>query len=915
MVRSSPLLERLAENKEKILTIKKYSEEEYNKLIEDLTQAEEERIKVLEKIKETNSVDLQNLASELGIPEERVNYDVQYLKELGLLEPFGLVSKFYKSIENKNEIEGLFPNIAVIRDKKICSGCGLCASVCPTNSIHFENDALKIYDEVCIKCGLCYSGCPRSFFPKELKKIADNASADAKYLKQFNFYGEVFTAHTKDDAIKEVGQDGGIVTSLFKTSFEKDMVDAVLAVGVGMNAHEPLPLFVENEVDLLKTAGTRYANAHALRILHNGRKYKRLAIIGTACALEALQKISVYPLNKPFYDNITLKIGLFCMESFDYENILNIIHKEFPTRGVIDPYSIKKMDINKGRFYLYRDNNTSLELPLSKIKKYGRFGCFLCSDLTAGLCDISVGSIGSEPEWSTVITRSNKGTDLLQKSIDLNLVEKQPIEEDSKSFTSLSRIATSKLKLHEEIPRQVMKEQDPKERIQNFNEVPFGFTLEQAKLEAQRCMQCGNPLCVTGCPVKIDIPKFIRLIKQEKLSEAINHIKYFNLLPAICGRVCPQETQCEETCLLGAVDDPIAIGTLERFIADWEREGQTISCPECRDANGIKVGIIGSGPAGLTCAGELLMRGYDITVFEAFHAGGGVLVYGIPEFRLPKAIVKQEIETLKMIGGTIKYNMIIGKILTLDDLREMGFKAFFVGVGAGLPMFLRVPGLALNGVLTANEFLTRANLMKAYRFPEYDTPIKIGNEVCVIGGGNVAMDSARVALRLGAEKVYIVYRRSKKEMPARRAEYHHGKEEGIIFRFLTNPVEFIGDENGHVKQMKVIKMELGEPDDSGRRRPIPIEGSEYIIDVDTVIIAIGTRANPILTNSAPEIKLNKWGYIEADETGRTSVEDVWAGGDIVTGAATVISAMGAGKEAAEEIDEYLTQKYLGKEEN
>ncbi|MFX1315996.1 MAG: NADPH-dependent glutamate synthase [Promethearchaeota archaeon] len=457
-----------------------------------------------------------------------------------------------------------------------------------------------------------------------------------------------------------------------------------------------------------------------------------------------------------------------------------------------------------------------------------------------------------------------------------------------------------------------MIEQDPKIRITNFQEVPKGLTTDMAKLETQRCLECGLPLCVTGCPVNINIPKFIKLLKQDKYIEALYKIKTSNLLPAICGRVCPQETQCEQTCLLNSLGEPIAIGYLERFIADWERKNKLKECPDCVAPNGIKVAVIGSGPAGLACAGELAMRGYDVTVFEAFHTGGGVLTYGIPEFRLPKEIVKDEIGTLKMMGVKIKYNSIIGKTINFNELKDIGFKAFFIGVGAGLPIFLKVSGLTLNGVLTANEFLTRSNLMKAYKFPEYDTPIKIGRIVTVIGGGNVTLDSARTALRLGAEKVIVVYRRSEVEMPARREEYHHAQEEGVEFLFLTNPVRFIGDENDDVKQMEVIKMKLGEPDDSGRRSPIPIENSEYLIDTDTIIIAIGTRANPILTKSIPELKLTKWGYIKVNEIGQTNLEGVFAGGDIVTGSATVISAMGAGKSAAKAIDAYLANKYLNK---
>ncbi|MBD3214171.1 MAG: NADPH-dependent glutamate synthase [Candidatus Lokiarchaeota archaeon] len=453
--------------------------------------------------------------------------------------------------------------------------------------------------------------------------------------------------------------------------------------------------------------------------------------------------------------------------------------------------------------------------------------------------------------------------------------------------------------------RQTMKEQDPKERIQNFEEVPFGYSEEEAILEAERCLQCAKPLCIKGCPVDVNIPEFIGYIKEKKFRQAIDSIKEKNILPAICGRVCPQEIQCENQCVLGRKGEPIAIGSLERFVADWERENQLKTCPECKPPNNIKVAVVGSGPAGLTCAADLAKLGYNVTIFEAFHAPGGVLMYGIPEFRLPKEIVIDEVETLKMLNVTVRYNAVIGKLFTLEDLREMGFKAFFLGVGAGLPIILKMPGTELNGVLTANEFLTRTNLMKAYKFPEYDTPINVGREVTVVGGGNVAMDSARVALRLGAKKVCVVYRRSEVEMPARRAEYHHGKEEGIKFRFLTNPLRLIGDEEGNVTQMEVINMELGEPDDSGRRRPIPIEGSEHLIKTDMVILAIGTRANPLLTKSVPNLKLNNWGYIETDECGRTNIEDVFAGGDIVTGSATVISAMGAGRKAANAIHHYL----------
>jgi glutamate synthase (NADPH/NADH) small chain len=460
------------------------------------------------------------------------------------------------------------------------------------------------------------------------------------------------------------------------------------------------------------------------------------------------------------------------------------------------------------------------------------------------------------------------------------------------------------------IPRQKMREQDPSERIHNFSEVALGFTEKMAKIEVERCLQCGDPKCVNGCPVNIDIPTFIRLIKENNLLEAIRSIKEFNILPAICGRVCPQEVQCEKACILSKRWEPVAIGALERYVADWERKNQLKECPDCEVPNNIKVAVIGSGPAGLTCAADLARYGYDVTIFEAFHKGGGVLVYGIPEFRLPKEIVEDEIETLKMLGVKVEYNKIIGKTLTIDDLRDMGFKAFFIGVGAGLPSIRKLPGINLNGVLTANEFLTRANLMKAYKFPEYDTPIKIGKVITVIGGGNTALDSARVALRLGAEKVLIVYRRTEAEMPCRKEEYHHAVEEGIEFQFLSNPVRFLGDNEGDINKIEVLKMKLGEPDASGRPRPIPIENSEYLIKCDTVIIAIGTNANPILTKSIPELKTNNWGYIEADEYGKTNMEDIFAGGDIVTGSATVILAMGAGRAAAKSIHEYLKSKFL-----
>jgi len=453
-----------------------------------------------------------------------------------------------------------------------------------------------------------------------------------------------------------------------------------------------------------------------------------------------------------------------------------------------------------------------------------------------------------------------------------------------------------------------MPEQRPEERIKNFNEVALGYTEEMAMEEARRCLNCKHKPCVSGCPVNVQIPEFISLVAEGKFEEAYYKIRETNSLPAICGRVCPQETQCEQKCVRGIKGEPVGIGRLERFVADWYMANRKPERPII-EKNNKKVAIIGAGPAGLTCAGDLAKLGYDVTIFEAFHTPGGVLVYGIPEFRLPKELVKREIETIEDLGVEIKTNMVIGKVLTIDELKQEGYEAIFIGTGAGLPNFMNIPGENLNGVYSANEFLTRINLMKAYRFPEYDTPIKIGKNVAVIGGGNVAMDAARSAKRLGAENVYIIYRRSEKEMPARLEEIHHAKEEGIIFKLLTNPTRIIGTEDGWVKGIECIRMELGEPDSSGRRRPIPVNGSEHIIDVETVIIAIGQSPNPLIKSTTPDLETHKWGGIIVDEeTGATSIEGVYAGGDAVTGAATVILAMGAGKKAAAAIHEYLSSK-------
>ena len=453
-----------------------------------------------------------------------------------------------------------------------------------------------------------------------------------------------------------------------------------------------------------------------------------------------------------------------------------------------------------------------------------------------------------------------------------------------------------------------MREQDPKERIKNFNEVPFGYTEEEAVIEAERCLQCPKPPCVEGCPVNVDIPGFIGAIKERDFDKAIKIMKDTNSLPAITGRVCPQETQCEERCVLGKKFEPVAIGRLEAFIADWEAK-KGIKTPEKPKPLNIKVAIIGAGPAGLTCAADLSKMGYDVTIFESLHLPGGVLTYGIPEFRLPKAIVEREVNYIKDLGVKIQCNVVVGRTVTVDDLFNEGYKAVFIGTGAGAPRFMKIPGENLLGIYSANEYLTRVNLMKAYRFPEYDTPIKKGKLVAVIGAGNVAMDAARTALRMGSERVMVIYRRTEKEMTARLEEYHHAKEEGIEFHWLTTPVRYIGDEEGWVKEVEVIKNELGEPDESGRRRPVPIPGSEFRMKVDTVIVAIGTIPNPLVAKTTG-LKTGRHGIVIADENGRTSREGVWAGGDIVTGSATVILAMGAGKKAAQDMDKYLKEKYL-----
>jgi len=464
-----------------------------------------------------------------------------------------------------------------------------------------------------------------------------------------------------------------------------------------------------------------------------------------------------------------------------------------------------------------------------------------------------------------------------------------------------------KAKIKPKVLRQKKPEQDALLRVRNFQEVSYGFDRELAMIEAGRCLDCKKPVCVAGCPVEVDIPGFVRLIKEGEFVEAARLIKQKNALPAVCGRVCPQDDQCEKVCLLGKKEQPVAIGSLERFAADFERETDAVTIPRKAAATGKRIAVVGSGPAGLTLAADMVAKGHSVTIFESLHKSGGVLVYGIPEFRLPKGIVEAEIDYLRRLGVKIEVNSIVGRLYTIEELFETGYDAVFVGTGAGLPVFMKLPGENLCNVLSANEYLTRVNLMKAYAFPDYDTPAPRGRQVAVLGGGNVAMDCARTAVRMGSREVTIVYRRTRDEMPARTEEIEHADQEDVRFRYLTSPIRYIGDDQRWVRQMECIQMQLGDPDASGRRAPIPKAGSNFLMDVDMVVVAVGAGPNPVLFSGSPDLERTDRGYVKPySESGRTSMPGVWAGGDIVTGSATVILAMGAARQAADDMHEYLT---------
>jgi glutamate synthase (NADPH) small chain len=574
----------------------------------------------------------------------------------------------------------------------------------------------------------------------------------------------------------------------------------------------------------------------------------------------------------------------YCHQSFNVEkkNDKTVLFKA--------QYKGQEIDVNLSPYLDVFDSSTSMEVGEGD----------LLTDLICPACsksliskDVKCGECGSDVA-SVIISAASK-------LIPFYICLKKGCE-----WHGLSKADERKIKL--KIPRQEMPEQDKTLRIHNHQEVPYGFTSELASLEAGRCLQCKNPKCVEGCPVNVDIPAFIKLMRDNDFDGAAKKIKERNVLPAICGRVCPQESQCEEKCILGYKDKPVAIGRLERFVADFERKMELVKIPIIKTKKNKRIAVVGSGPGGLTVAADMALQGYSVTVFEALHELGGVLTYGIPEFRLPKSIVQFEINYLKEIGVRFELNHVIGNIITIEELLQH-FDSVYIGVGAGLPTFMGIEGENLGNVFSSNEYLTRMNLMKAYRFPEYDTPMPRGNKVVVIGGGNVAMDSARTAIRTGSAEVTIVYRRSRQELPARMEEVHHAEEEGIKFRLLTNPIRYIGTDYNMVKGLECIKMALGEPDESGRRRPVPIPNSEFVIECDLAVVAIGTGPNPIIFQSTPDLKRNKWGYVEANpKTMETSIEGVYAGGDIVTGSATVIEAMGAGRIAANAMNKKLVKE-------
>ncbi len=574
----------------------------------------------------------------------------------------------------------------------------------------------------------------------------------------------------------------------------------------------------------------------------------------------------------------------YCHQSFNVEKkhdkqlIFKAIFKE------------KEVDLTLSPYLDVFESTTNLEMGVGEL-----LDDFMCPACQKSLIskDIKCGECGSNVAEVIISAAS--------KLIPFYICLKKGCE-----WHGLTKGDERKIKL--KIPRQEMPEQDKTLRIHNHQEVPYGYTSELAALEAGRCLQCKNPKCVEGCPVNVDVTGFIKLMRENDFDGAAKKIKERNVLPAICGRVCPQESQCEAKCILGYKDKPVAIGRLERFVADFERKMELVKIPIIKSKKNKRIAIVGSGPGGLTAAADMALLGYSVTVFEALHELGGVLTYGIPEFRLPKSIVQFEINYLKEIGVRFELNHVIGNIITIEELLEH-FDAVYVGVGAGLPTFMGIDGENLGNVFSSNEYLTRMNLMKAYRFPEYDTPMPRGNKVVVIGGGNVAMDSARTAIRTGSAEVTIVYRRSRQELPARQEEVHHAEEEGIRFRLLTNPIRYIGTDYNMVKGVECIKMELGLPDDSGRRRPVPIKDSEFIIECDLAVVAIGTGPNPIIFQSTPDLKRNKWGYIEANlKTMETSIPNVYAGGDIVTGSATVIEAMGAGRIAANTMHKKLSKE-------